>query len=944
MKNSFMEQKKLFLLDAFALIYRAYFAFSQNQRYNSKGLNTSAILGFTNTLLEVLQKEKPTHIAVVFDSAEETFRVQDYTAYKANRQEMPEDIRSAIPYIKELIKGFKIPILESPGYEADDIIGTLAVQAEKRGFKSYLMTPDKDFAQLVTENVFLYKPAKFGKPAEVWGIKEVCEKFEIKEPKQVIDILGLWGDAVDNIPGIPGIGEKTAKKLIAEFGSMEGLFENVDKLSGKIKENVISHKEQGRVSRALATIILDVPVEFKEEELILEEPDKEILRELFTELEFKTIAKRVLGEELSTTTNSASTSQMDLFGMPVAAPKTKKAEVEEKEEAPQRMIDLKTIETVEHNYQLVETSDEKLKDFCDLLNKQKEVCFDTETTGTDTISDELVGMSFCFKDKEAYYLPVPANKEEANRICKALFPFFTNENVVKVAQNMKFDLEILFNYKVEVKGKKFDTMIAHYLLQPDSKHGMDYLSETYLDYKPVSIETLIGAKGKNQKSMADVELENIKEYAAEDADITFQLKKVFEPKLKETDVLHLFEDIEMPLIDVLAAMEMEGIALDTDALKTYSAELEKDIIALEGSIKKHAGLEFNVDSPKQLGAVLFEHLRVMEGAKKTKTGQYATNEDVLSKLVDKHPIIREILEFRELRKLKSTYVDALPQLVNSRTKRIHTNYMQTVAATGRLSSNNPNLQNIPIKTAKGREIRKAFIPRDDKHLLLAADYSQIELRIIAALSGDENMIEAFKNGLDIHAATAARVFGVKLEEVDRDLRSKAKAVNFGIIYGQSAFGLSQNLNISRSEAKEIIDSYFKQYSKIKQYMEDNVAFAKANGYVETIMKRKRYLKDIDSSNAVVRGFAERNAINAPIQGSAADVIKVAMINLHCAMKEKGIRSKMLLQVHDELVFDALISELDVLTPLVKEKMENAVKLSVPLTVETNTGKNWLEAH
>ena len=927
------EEKKLFLLDAFALIYRAYFGFGKNHRYNSKGLNTSAMLGFTNTLIEVLQKQKPTHIAVVFDAPGDTNRVEDFSDYKAGREAMPEDIRTAIPYIKQIIEAFNIPIMLKEGYEADDIIGTVAKQAEKEGFTTYMMTPDKDFGQLVSENIFMYKPAAYGKPAEVWGIPEVCAKFEVNDPLQVIDILGLWGDAVDNIPGIPGIGEKTSKKLIAQYGSVEGLIAHADELKGKQKENVINFAEQGLLSKKLATIILDVPVEYNFDDLVVEEPNEEKITELFAELEFRNLAKRVLGKEIQIQAAQVQVGgQMDLFGNVAEVPTTEAPEV----------LEQKDITNTKHNYQFCNSPELITKLITD-LSSQKSFCFDSETTGLNPFESEIVGLSFSYKAGEAFYVPFPENREEAQSLANQFKAVFENENIEKVGQNLKYDINVLSTYGVEVKGKLFDTMIAHYLIQPDMRHNMDLLAEAYLGYKPVSIETLIGKKGKKQLSMRDIPQEKIVDYACEDADITLQLKNEFEPKMNET-LKKLMDEIETPLIPVLSAMEKEGIKLDVPALKTFSEELEKSIIELTAQITEMAGEEFNIDSPKQLGVVLFENMKIVEKAKKTKTGQYSTSEDVLSKMVNKHDIIPLILEYRSLKKLKSTYVDALPELVNAEDGKIHTSYMQTVAATGRLSSNNPNLQNIPIRTEKGREIRKAFIPRNSDFTLLAADYSQIELRIIAALSEDENMQEAFIKGEDIHTATAAKVFGVKPDEVDREMRSKAKAVNFGIIYGVSAFGLSQNLNISRGEAKEIIDTYFEKYPKLKAYMDNNVVLAKEKGYVETIMQRRRILKDINSNNAIVRGHAERNAVNAPIQGSAADIIKIAMINIHKAFKEQQFESKMLLQVHDELVFDVYKPELEAVKSVVKDKMENAVKLAVPLDVEMNAAENWLLAH
>ena len=939
--------KKLFLLDAFALIYRAYFAFGNNQRYNSKGLNTSTMLGFTNTLIEILEKQKPSHIAVVFDAPVATNRSLEFANYKANRQEMPEDIRKALPYVKQIIEAFKIPILLKDGFEADDVIGTMAKQAEKDGYTTYMMTPDKDFGQLVSENIFIYKPAAFGKPAEVLGVKEVCEKFEVENPLQVIDILGLWGDAVDNIPGIPGIGEKTSKILIKQYGSVENVIAHAHELKGKQQENVINFAEQGLLSKKLATIILDVPVENKYDELVLEQPDEEKITELFAELEFRNLAKRVLGREIQIAPTKQIAvaqigGQMDLFSLPPAPSEGGGVQTHTNIEELEIVEAGKNISNTKHQYHLIDTP-QKRAELIQQLATQKSFCFDTETTGLNPFEAELVGMSFAFKPHEAFYIPFTENQDETTQILKEFSSLFENTNIEKIGQNIKYDINVLHKYNIRVKGKLFDTMIAHFLLEPDMRHNMDFLAEAYLGYKPVSIETLIGKKGKGQLNMRDVPMEKLVEYAAEDADITLQLKNYFEPKFSK-EIKEVFEKVEAPLISVLAAMENEGIKLDVEALKVFSKELEISGANLEKNILELAGTKFNIDSPKQLGEVLFEYLKIIEKPKKTKTGQYATGEDELQKLMGKHDIIPKILEYRSVRKLKSTYVDALPELVNPKTRRIHTNYMQTVASTGRLSSTNPNLQNIPIRTELGREIRKAFIAKNDDFTLLAADYSQIELRIIAALSGDTNMQQAFVNKEDIHAATAAKVFGVALADVDREMRSKAKAVNFGIIYGVSSFGLSQNLNISRGEAKEIIDAYFAQYPNVKQYMDNNIDFAKEHGYVETILHRRRYLKDINSANAVVRGHAERNAINAPIQGSAADVIKIAMINIFNEFEKQQFQSKMLLQVHDELVFDVYKSELETIKSIVKDKMENAVKLSVPLEVEMNSAKNWLEAH
>ena len=934
-------KKKLFLLDAFALIYRAYFAFGKNQRYNSKGLNTSAMLGFTNTLIEVLEKQKPTHIAVVFDApGGATNREEVFTDYKAGREAMPEDLRTSIPYIKQIIEAFNIPMYLLEGYEADDIIGTMAKEAERQGFETYMMTPDKDFGQLVSENIFMYKPAAYGKPAQKMGIPEVCEKFGVENPLQVIDILGLWGDAVDNIPGIPGIGEKTSKILIAKYGSVEGLIAHAHELKGKQKENVINFAEQGLLSKMLATIILDVPVAYDLADTILEAPNEDKIVEIFAELEFRNLAKRILGREIQIKPAAVPAQpggQMDLFGNVMeTAVEQKQAVIEE---AP---LEAKDITNSKHKYHFIQTAAERAKLIAD-ISKEKSFCFDTETTGLNPFEAEIVGMSISWKEGEAYYVPFSEKKEEATAVLAEFKDLFESETIEKVGQNLKYDINVLTNYTIQVKGPLFDTMIAHYLIQPDMRHNMDLLAETYLGYKTVSIETLIGKKGKKQKTMRDIPQEEIVDYACEDADITLRLKNQFEPKMNAT-LKKLMDEIEIPLIPVLSAMEKEGINLDVKALAKFSEELEVSVTDLTKQILELSGEEFNLDSPKQLGEVLFDKMKIVEKAKKTKTGQYSTGEDVLSKLASKHEIVPLILEYRSLKKLKSTYVDALPELVNGDDGKIHTSYMQTVAATGRLSSTNPNLQNIPIRTVKGREIRKAFIPRNDDFTLLAADYSQIELRIIAALSEDENMQEAFVKGEDIHTATAAKVFGVEKEAVDRDMRSKAKAVNFGIIYGVSAFGLSQNLNISRKEAKEIIETYFEQYPKLKAYMENNVTFAKEHGYVETIMNRRRNLNDINSANAIVRGHAERNAVNAPIQGSAADIIKIAMINIHKEFEKQQFKSKMLLQVHDELVFDVYKPELDQIKAIVKDKMENAVKLSVPLDVEMNAAENWLLAH
>lgn len=926
------EKNKLFLLDAMALIYRAYFALSRNPRINSKGLNTSAIVGFNNTVYDILKNEQPTHIGVAIDMRAPTVRHEDFADYKANREDMPEDIARSLPYIEELLRGYNIPVIGVEGYEADDVIGTLSKKAEEQGFFTYMMTPDKDFGQLVTENIFMYKPPRMGNKAEILGVREVCEKYGINNPKQLIDILGLWGDASDNIPGVPGIGEKRAKELIAEFGSIENLLQNTDKLKGKQKENVEQFAEQALKSKQLATIILDVPVEFNAEDLKVAEPDAARLKVLFDELEFRTFAKRFFTDLSQKKGEGDRAVQAELF-----------MEKEEGEAGNNTPRELKTLAGTKHDYRLVQTEKEITR-LVKLLKKERSVCFDTETTGLDPNDAELVGISFSVKPHEAWYVALPENYNDALKLVQLFRPVFEDEGIEKVGQNIKFDLSMLKWYDVEVKGPVFDTMIAHYLLQPDLRHNMDYLSETYLDYKPVPIEQLIGKKGKKQLSMREVEPERVKEYAAEDADITLQLKQVFEPELKASGTKELFEKIEMPLVPVLASMEAEGVKLDTRALNDYSKDLKSDIHKTEKTIFDLAGEEFNIASPRQLGVILFEKLRIDDKPKKTKTGQYSTSEDILLRLANKHEIVEQILEYRSLTKLKSTYVDALPALVNKRDGRIHTSYNQAVAATGRLSSNNPNLQNIPIRTEKGREIRKAFIPRNDDFILLAADYSQIELRIIAHLSGDRNMIEAFNQGLDIHSATAARVYGVEVDQVSREMRRNAKMVNFGLIYGISAYGLSQRLDIPRKEASEIIENYFAQYSGVKAYMDNQVEFARKNGYVETIMGRRRYLKDISSGNATVRGFAERNAINAPIQGSSADMIKIAMIEIFNEFNKNRLRSKMILQVHDELVFDTHREEEDTVRQIIAEKMPNAVRLDVPVVIDMNTGRNWLEAH
>ncbi|MFM2134773.1 MAG: polymerase, partial [Bacteroidota bacterium] len=938
--------KKLFLLDAMALVYRAYFAFSQNHRINSKGQNTSAMFGFTNTLLEVLKKEQPTHIAVVFDTAAPTARHEEFTEYKANRQEIPEDLAASIPYVVKLCEGFNIPVLAIDGYEADDIIGTLARKAEGQGFETYMMTPDKDYGQLVDKHTFIYKPARGGGKAEVLGEKEVCERWEIERVEQVKDILGLMGDSVDNIPGIPGVGEKTAISLIKEFGSIENLLENTDRLKGKLKEKVETHKALAVQSKRLATIITDVPVELHPQDLSIQEWNKEALRELFAELEFRRMAEQ-LGLEAPTSGSAAkpvqtkasagkASGQGSLFDTEEEAATTV-------DEVPLPPAQLQTITDINHDYKVADTPALRAKLIAQ-LEKATTYCFDTETTGLDALTAELVGMSFSMEQHTGWYVPFPEDRKQANEILNEFLPVFNDARKTIIGQNLKYDLTILSNYGVQPAGKLFDTMIAHFLLHPEMRHSMDVLSETYLGYSPVSIETLIGKRGKDQLSMRDVPTEQIAEYAAEDADVTLQLHDVFLPKLGQTGTMKLFEEVEMPLVPVLTDMEQEGITLDPTALRQLSQELAADISKVEKEIQEQAGRAFNVSSPKQVGEVLFDQLKIVEKPVKTKTGQYSTAEDVLSKLENKHPVVRQILEYRELVKLKNTYVDVLPELINPKTGRIHTTFNQVVAVTGRLSSDNPNLQNIPIRTARGREIRKAFVPRDKDHVLLSADYSQIELRIIAELSGDKGMLEAFRSGEDIHAATASKVYGVALPEVTADMRRNAKMVNFGIIYGISAFGLADRLNISRTEAKTIIESYFKQYGAVKDYMDASIEQARKKGYVETILGRRRYLRDINSANATVRGFAERNAINAPIQGSAADMIKIAMVRIHDDLRRMKMKSRMVLQVHDELVFDAYRSELKELEELVADRMKHALTLNVPIEVGMGSGKNWLEAH
>jgi len=923
-----MEQTrpKLFLLDAMALIYRAFFALNKNPRINSKGLNTSAILGFANTLLELLTSEKPTHIGVAFDTIAPTQRHIDFAEYKANREKMPEDLAKSLPYIVDLIKAFNIPLLMADGYEADDVIGTLAKNAEKEGFEVFMMTPDKDFGQLVTENIKMYKPSRGGEKPEIWGIEEVCSRYGLQHPAQLTDILGLWGDASDNIPGIPGVGEKTAIKLISDYGSIENLLANTHDQKGKLRENLEQFSAQGLQSKQLATILTDAPVPFDAAGLELVKPDFEKLNALFEELEFRTFAKRV-----AALYSPVKSPEYDLF-----------SSTEELVDNPQS-ITLRNISNTPHNYILVNNKADYEK-LASALRVSGGFCFDTETTGIDAHTAEIVGISFCTQPGEAWYVPLPENYHEACTILSHFKPLLEDTTIEKTGQNLKYDISVLRWYDIEVQGPLFDTMIAHYLIEPDLRHNMDFLASTYLNYSPVPIESLIGKKGKQQGSMRDVDAEQIKEYAAEDADITLQLRQVLEPKLIERKAKSLMTSLEMPLLPVLAEMEAEGVKIDTATLQIIGDELGREIEQIEQDIYRLSGSTFNIGSPKQLGDILFEKLGLSTNAKKTKTGQYPTGEEVLTRMVHDHPVVPLILDYRSLTKLKSTYVDTLPGLVNPRDNRIHTTYNQAVAATGRLSSNNPNLQNIPIRTERGREIRKAFVPRNSDYVLLSADYSQIELRIIAHLSGDKGMIGAFGQGLDIHTATAAKVYGLPLDEVDRDMRRNAKMVNFGIIYGISAFGLSERLGIPRKEAAEIIQNYFREYPGIKAYMNSQIEFARKNGYVETMLGRRRYLRDINSSNSVVRGFAERNAINAPIQGSSADMIKIAMIRIHEQMKRQKLQSKMILQVHDELVFDVFKPEQEEVQNIVLQGMKEALKLDVPVLVEMSTGTNWLEAH
>ena len=954
--------KKLFLIDAHGLIYRSYYAFIRSPRINSKGLNTSAIFGFVNTLEEVLKNEQPTHLAVVFDPEGKTFRHEAYEQYKAQREKTPEDIRKALPIIKELVAAYNIPAIEVTGYEADDVIGTLAKQAEKKGFEVYLLTSDKDLGQLVSDHIFMFRPHHNG-GFEVLGPDQIKEKYQLENQQQVIDLLGLMGDSSDNIPGCPGIGEKTAVKLLQEFGSIDNLLQNTDKLKGSLKTKIEENKDLINFSRFLATIKTDVPVALDEEALKVEPADSEKLRALFQELEFRTLLNNKFGNTFSSfppdypllqtpsgNKKSSKAEQMNLFGETNRPQKTEpekekilsKPEENIEEISPVASNGFLALQNIPHRYQLI---DDKVKRsyLVSQLFLQKSVCFDTETTGLDVFSADLVGLSFCFSEGEAYFVTLPDNREEATKILNEFKAFFLSEQIEKIGHNMKFDLLMLSNYGIDVKGKLFDTMIAHYLLQPELRHGMDYLAEIYLHYHTIHYEDLVGAKGKNQLDIRNVEISKLTEYAAEDADVTFRLKQILEKELAANELEKLFYEIEMPLMKVLVIMEKTGVRIDSEALRQSSEILTENMLKLEKEIYEMAGGEFNINSPVQVGEVLFDRLHLDDKAKKTKTGQYSTSEDVLEKLRHKHPIVDKILEYRGLKKLLSTYIDALPQLIHPKTGKIHTSYNQTNTATGRLSSSNPNLQNIPIRDELGKEIRKAFIPEENS-LFLSADYSQIELRVMAHLSNDQNMIEAFRNGLDIHAATAAKIYKVPLEQVTSEMRRQAKTANFGIIYGISAFGLAERLGISRTEAKTLIDEYFLAYPKIKTYIESAIKKAKENGYVETLLGRKRFLPDINSQNSVVRGFAERNAVNAPIQGSAADIIKIAMVNIQRKLEKENLQAKMILQVHDELNFTVPVNELETVRKLVVYEMEHAFPLSVPLIVDCGVGNNWLEAH
>lgn len=937
-------EKKLFLLDAMALIYRAYYSMIRSPIITTKGKNTNAQFGFTSTLFDLIKKENPTHLAVAFDTHAPTERHTDFAAYKAQRQATPEDLLASIPDIKKIIEGFNLPVVECDGYEADDIIGALALQAEKEGYKVFMVTPDKDFGQLVSENIRIYKPGYQGGKVEIMGEKEVCEKWGIKNKIQVIDILGLMGDASDNIPGIAGVGEKTAAKLLAQYETLENVLADAENIKGALGEKIRAGKEMAILSKKLATIITDVPCKFHEEDFRIKAYNTVALKDIFTELEFKNLGKRILGEEYNVFVMGKTVVQTDLFGNAMEIPVSKPKEEVVVEENPGLAAD-KNINNTPHNYFLIE-GEEAILDLVKELSAQKEISFDTETTSVNANEAELVGLSFSFKPGEGYYTPCPDDEELVRNLLQYFVPLFSDESKIWIGQNIKYDLLVLKWYGIELKGNLFDTMLAHYVIESEGRRNMDLLSAQYLGYLPVSITELIGKKGKTQGNMREVEVEKVKEYAVEDADITLQLKQVFSPLLKTKKVEKVFEEVESPLVKVLMDMEFEGVNVDMEFLNLYSKELETEAQKCEESVYQQAGIKFNLASPRQLGEVLFEKMQIGAKTKRTKGGQHATGEDVLLKLAKENPIVEDILNFRELTKLRSTYVDALPQLINKKTGRVHTSYGQAIAVTGRLSSNNPNLQNIPVRTARGREIRKAFVPRNSDHLIISADYSQIELRIVAAISGDTAMSEAFRQGKDIHTATAAKVFNVAEDEVTKEMRYKAKSVNFGIIYGQGAFGLAENIGVSRTEAKEIIDNYKKQFSGIQKYMDDTINFCRTNGYVETLMGRKRWLKDINSSNFTVRGYAERNAINSPIQGTAADMIKLAMINVRREFQKHNLKSKMILQVHDELVFDAHKSEIETIKPIIIECMKNAMILpnDVPVDAEIGVGENWLEAH
>lgn len=928
-----MSQNKLFLIDGHAMLYRSYFAFIKNPRINSKGVNTSGIFGFVNTLFDLIQTQKPTHIGVVFDPKGNTFRHRMYEQYKANRQETPEDLRASIPHVMEIIQGMNIPVIQIEDYEADDVVGTLAKQAAAQGFEVYMATPDKDYCQLVQDNIYIYRPRSFGAGIEILGIPEVLQKFEVAHPHQVIDILGLWGDSSDNVPGAPGIGEKTAKALIAQYGSIEGIYEHIDELKGKQKESLINNKELVLLSKQLVTIKIDVPVDFNSYNFVKEEFNVGILQEKFKELEFRTMLDRLVPQRPTpvTTAKPAATQQSMQLGL-----------FDEPAEQPVYVSSFQTIATVEHSYYLVDNQSHIHKLIQELLSK-KEFCFDTETTSLNTLDAELCGIAFSFEAHKAYYVPFPTNQQAAYELAQLFAPVFTS-TALKIGQNLKFDMAVLANYDIVVAGPLFDTMLAHYIIQPEGRHKLESLSEQYLNYEMVKIEELIGKKGKTQGSFRDVPLEQAKEYAGEDADITFQLYPLLHKELVEKGQLDLFTNIEVPLVSVLCYMERAGVNIDTAALNDFSTMLTNEVQTIEKQIYDLAGETFNIGSPKQLGEILFDKLQISEKAKKTKTKQYATGEEVLEKLLGVHPIIALILEFRELKKLLSTYVDSLPLLVNPKTGYIHASFNQAIVATGRLSSTNPNMQNIPIKTAKGREIRKAFIPLEPEHVFVSADYSQIELRVIAHMSSDEQFIQAFINGEDVHSATAAKIFNVSIDEVTPEQRRQAKSANFAIAYGSSAFGLSQTLNIPRKDAQFLIDGYFANYPNVKAFMDSQINSARELGYVETMFGRRRYVPDIHSQNATVRGFAERNAVNAPIQGTAADIMKIAMIRIHSEMKQQNMQSKLIMQVHDELNFSVHTSELETMKHIISQGMQQAVSLSVPLLVELGVGKNWLEAH